>query len=279
MKQDSGVNAYSSREVVGLLPAGGQGKRIAPLPCSKELFPVGFRPTDDGQSLRPKAVCHYLLEKMRCAGVRKTYIILREGKWDIPTFLGDGSFFDMHFAYLMVNRPFGTPYTADQAYPFIQDAVVAFGFPDIIFQPDDAFVQLLNRQAATGADIVLGVFPAYSPEIMDMVDIDRDGRVLSMIKKPERTPLRYAWIFAVWTPMFTRYQHEFLQKRSIPDLAARTEPQEELTMGHVLQAAIRDGMHTRAVIFPDHSYLDIGTPDNLVKAVQGNAPQLNLPDV
>jgi len=269
----------TSREVVGLVPAGGLGKRIAPLPCSKELFPVGFRQTDDGQVMRPKAVCHYLLEKMSRAGVKKTYLVLREGKWDIPTYLGDGSLFDMHFAYLMVNVPFGTPYTADQAYPFVRDAIVAFGFPDIIFQPDDAFVQLLDRQTTTGADIVLGVFPAYSPEIMDMVDVDADGRVLSMIKKPERTPLRYAWIFAVWTPAFTEYQHEFLQKRSVLERAPQAEPQDELSMGHVLQAAIRDGIPTQAVIFPNHSYLDIGTPENLVKAVQGTAPQLNLPGV
>lgn len=270
---------HLSREVVGLFPAGGQGKRIAPLPCSKELFPVGFRQIDDEQGMRPKAVCHYLLEKMSRAGVKKTYIVLREGKWDIPTYLGDGSLFDMHFAYLMVNVPFGTPYTADQAYPFVRDAVVAFGFPDIIFQPDDAFVQLLHRQAATGADIVLGVFPAYSPEIMDMVDVDPDGKVLSMIKKPERTSLRYAWIFAVWTPAFTEYQHEFLQKRSMHQCAPEAEPQEELSMGHVLQAAIRDGIPTQAVVFSDHSYLDIGTPDNLVKAVQGIASQMNLPGV
>jgi len=270
---------HASHEVVGLVPAGGLGKRIAPLPCSKELFPVGFRQTDDGRGMRPKAVCHYLLEKMSRAGVKKTYLVLREGKWDIPTYLGDGSLFDMHFAYLMVNVPFGTPYTADQAYPFVRDAIVAFGFPDIIFQPDDAFVQLLDRQTTTGADIVLGVFPAYSPEIMDMVDVDADGRVLSMIKKPERTPLRYAWIFAVWTPAFTEYQHEFLQKRSVLERAPQAEPQDELSMGHVLQAAIRDGIPTQAVIFSNHSYLDIGTPENLVKAVQGTAPQLNLPGV
>jgi glucose-1-phosphate thymidylyltransferase len=266
-------------DIVGLMPAGGQAARIAPLPCSKELFPVGFRQADDEKGTRPKVVCHYLLEKMRRAGVKKTYIVLRAGKWDIPTYLGDGSLFDMHFAYLMMNVPFGTPYTADQAYPFIRDAIVAFGFPDIIFQPDDAFVQLLDCQSTTSADIVLGVFPAYSPEIMDMVDVEPDGRVVSIIKKPERTTLRYAWIFAVWTPTFTQYQHEFLHKGPMHECAPHAEPQEELSMGHVLQAAIRDGIQTQAVIFPHHSYLDIGTPDNLVKAVQGTAPQLNLPGV
>ena len=29
-------------DIVGVIPAAGRGKRIAPLPCSKELYPVGF---------------------------------------------------------------------------------------------------------------------------------------------------------------------------------------------------------------------------------------------
>ena len=63
---------------------------------------------------------------------------------------------NMQLAYLMMHLLFGVPYTLDQAYSFVQDALVAIGFPDIIFQPDDAFVRLLARQAATNADVVLG---------------------------------------------------------------------------------------------------------------------------
>ncbi len=33
-------------EVIGLIPAGGQAKRLSPLPCSKELYPIGFERTD-----------------------------------------------------------------------------------------------------------------------------------------------------------------------------------------------------------------------------------------
>lgn len=69
------------REVLGLIPAGGQATRIAPLPCSKELYPIGFRPVGEDCNLRPKVVCHYLLEKMRLAGVTKAYIVVGEGKW------------------------------------------------------------------------------------------------------------------------------------------------------------------------------------------------------
>ena len=139
-------------EVVGLVPAAGQAKRIAPLPGSKELFPIGVRPIGEQGELWPKVSCHYLLEKMYLAGNGKVYIILRKGKWGVPTYPGDGSMLNMHFTYLMVGLPYGTPFTLDQAYPFVQNTLVAFSFPDIIFDADDAFVRLLERQAETRAN-------------------------------------------------------------------------------------------------------------------------------
>jgi len=115
-------NRSMNREIIGLLPAGGRASRVAPLPCSKELYPVGFHSVGKDGSPRPKVVSHYLLEKMRLADVKKAYIILREGKWDIPTYFGDGKILDMHLAYLMMGLPFGVPYTLDQVYPFIKTA-------------------------------------------------------------------------------------------------------------------------------------------------------------
>ena len=132
-------------EVLGLIPAGGQATRLAPLPCSKELYPIGFHAIDGDGSVRPKPVCMYLLEKMRAAGVTRAYIVLRKGKWDIPAYLGDGSILNMHLAYLMMRSFFGVPYTSDQVRPFLQNALVAFGFLDIMFGSDDVFMQLLAR--------------------------------------------------------------------------------------------------------------------------------------
>ncbi len=76
------------RDVIGLLPARGEARRLAPLPCSKELYLVGFRSVDEGRSLRPKVACHYLLEKMRAAEITRAYIVLCDGNWDIPAISG-----------------------------------------------------------------------------------------------------------------------------------------------------------------------------------------------
>ena len=100
-----------TQEVIGLIPAGGQATRIAPLTCSKELYPIGFRPIEEDLGARPKVVSHYLLEKMRFAGISKAYIVLRPGNWDIPAYFGDGSMLKMRLAYLMLGPPFGVPFT------------------------------------------------------------------------------------------------------------------------------------------------------------------------
>lgn len=255
-----------------MLPAGGKATRIAPLPCSKELYPVGFRPVDQGRSLRPKVVCHYLLEKMRLAGALKAYVILRKGKWDIPAYLGDGTMLDMHLGYLILNLPFGVPFTLEQAYPFVQDAMVVFGFPDIVFHPDDAFVKLLDQQEKSDADIVLGLFPAHQPHKMDMVDLSAHGRVRKIVIKPVQTDLRYTWIIAVWTSTFTHFMHEYVMsmQRTIMKDKPGTDikEQKEIFLGDVIQAAIQDDLRIDTVLFPDGNYLDIGTPEDMAKIVQ-----------
>lgn len=254
------------QEVIGLIPAGGQATRIAPLPCSKELYPIGFRRVDKGSSLRPKVVCHYLLEKMQLAGITKAYIVLREGKWDIPAYLGDGKLLDMHLAYLIMDLPYGVPYTLDQAYPFVQDAIIALGFPDIIFQPEDAFVRLVVKQKESNADIVLGIFPTTHPHKTDMVELDDSGRIRSIQIKPTKTDLIYTWQIAVWTPAFTRFMHDYISDQQ--RIFENNKDIEELFVGDVIQAAMQNNMEIDTVIFKDGNALDIGTPEDLIKAVK-----------
>jgi glucose-1-phosphate thymidylyltransferase len=99
-------NKKDGREIIGLIPAAGEAKRIAPLPCSKEIYPVGFEIDKESKVQKPKSACEHLIQKMKHAGVSKVHIVLRKGKWDIPSYLGDGSQFGMHFAYLMMRLPF-----------------------------------------------------------------------------------------------------------------------------------------------------------------------------
>lgn len=255
---------YDQREqaVIGLIPAAGQATRLPALPCSKELYPIGFQHDDAAAQPRPKVVCEYLLDKMRRAAIRNVYIILRPDKWDIPAYFRDGATLDLHIAYLMMNLPFGAPYTLDQAYPFVRHSLVALGFPDILFSPDDAYEQLLAKQKTSNADVILGLFPTDRPEKVDMVDVGPDGKVRQIVIKPQETSLRWSWGIAVWTPAFTHYMHEYVVC-SKESAAERPEP----FVGDIVQAAIQEGLRVEAVQVSKKPYLDIGTPDDLKKAV------------
>lgn len=258
-------------EIVGLIPAAGKAKRISPIPCSKELFPVGLK-TNNQKDCRIKVVSHFLLDKMKRAGASKGFIILREGKWDIPAYWGDGEMVEMPLAYLMMGLPYGVPYTLDQAYPFVKDKLVLFGFPDIIFKPDDAFVRLCAKLQGADTELVLGLFPAHQPQKMDMVELDGGDRVRNIHIKPQQTSLRYTWIIAVWRPRFTQFMHDYIgsnlpayEKEKVNGFHPEDQ---ELHLGHVIQAAIDQDIGTDTIIFEQGTYLDIGTPEDLAKAVK-----------
>lgn len=257
---------------IGLIPAGGLAERIAPLPCSKEVFPVGFHSDSIDQELRPKVICQYLLESMQAAGVEDVFIILRKGKWDIPEYLGDGKRIGIPIGYLIMDLPFGAPFTLDQAYPFVKDAMIFLGFPDILFKPIDALKMVSTRQRETNADVVMGLFPADNPRKTDMVEFEPGGRVQRIDIKPSVTELKYTWIIAVWTPRFTEFIHEFVtdfrKKESLQEDARSGKKYKEYHIGEVLQEAININMSVNSIIIEKGRYIDIGTPRDLRRAVR-----------
>lgn len=259
------------KEVVAVLPAAGRSRRLAPLPCSKEILPVGLGAISGCDGKGPKVVSHYLLECLQQAGVHKGYVVIRQGKWDIPAYWGDGGRLGMDLAYVVIEDSSGPPDTIDRAYPFVRDKIVAFGFPDIIFRPTDVFAKLLARIGRRSVDVVLGIFPAHDSKAMDMIDIDARGRVCALELKPRKTRLQYAWLCAVWTPVFTIFLHEFLRSTKRKPSArfiknCRIDPQGDIPVGAVLQAALRARLKVEAVTFPAGRYIDIGTPEGLTKA-------------
>ncbi len=249
---------------MGILPAAGLGSRLSPLPCSKELFPVGFEAHPEHGSQHPKVVSQYLLEHMRRAGARQVYFILRKGKWDIPDYYGDGSQLGLQLAYLIMQKPYGSPFSVDQAYPFVRRQRVVFGFPDILFEPENAFERLLQRKEQTGADVVLGCFNVPYPHKWDMVELQESGEVKTILPKPATSDLRHGWAIACWGPRFTEFMHtHLLQVEEQLYTSGR-----ELSVGEVVQAAIHAGLLVQSEVFENGTSLDVGTPEDLQQAIR-----------
>jgi glucose-1-phosphate thymidylyltransferase len=244
--------------IAGLIPAGGAARRLGKVPCSKEVFPVVNR---NGEV---RVTASNLISYFRKAGISNIYFIISKGKWDIPDYFGDGTGYGVNISYLITNLPYGTPFTLDQAFPFVNDKIVALGYPDLIVHPEDAFETLINRFKGSNADIFLGVVPSSEYLKSDMLEFNEEGLIRNVIIKQNRPDLKYSWFGALWKPAFTEFMHEFLQHfiKDHPDgnFKAPDGIIRELYVGDVFQAAISKGIKVDYHIFPEGSYLDLGTP-------------------
>lgn len=249
--ENSGPSAY-----VGLVPAAGVGSRLPGRELSKEMLPVG------GGSDAGSPVISHLLECMHQAGVHNVTIVLRESKKDIRDYLAGDEWNHMTFEFRATPGTSGVPETAALGLEKVENCNIAFGFPDILFEPPNAFRRMMDRLDAGNADVVLGLFPTPNSAKMDMVDTDRDGNVIDIEIKPEETRLDYTWILAVWGPSFSAYLCDLV--RDAPsELNGKSG---DVHLGHIFLRAIADGLQINSMSFPAGRSLDIGTPDDLERA-------------
>lgn len=250
------------RTLVGLVPAAGQAKRISPLPCSKELFPVGFHDlTVHGiPREQPKVVSQYLLENMALAGAKKIYLIINKSKTDILQYYGTGAQLGLSIAYLIVENLGGMPYTLNQAEPWLEEETILFGMPDSIIEPQEVYVHLLEHHWSGSFDLTLGLFLTDTPQCFGMVAMGLDRQVLYIVDKPQDSDLHYMWGVACWSPQFTSFLAYYL--------STLNSDVNEVVLGDVFQAAIEHGLRVGSVPFDRGSYLDIGTSQGLKRAIQ-----------
>jgi glucose-1-phosphate thymidylyltransferase len=250
-------------EIIGLVPAAGIASRLGKLPYSKEVMPIPSK-VEKISVLSENLVRYY-----RLAGILNLYFIIRKGKWDIPEYYGDGSTFGVNIGYLMMNLPFGTPFTISQAYPFTGDKIVALGFPDIIFEPEDAFEKLKTRFLESDAGIILGIVPSEHYLRSDMIEFEGDGNIKDIVIKQNRPDLKHSWFGALWRPEFSLFMKDHLGKVLSQDKEGRIAMADgttrELYMGDIIREAIISGMKTDYILFGDGYYRDMGTWEELHK--------------
>lgn len=238
--------------VVGVVPMAGRGTRLGTLPFSKELYPVGWDPA--GNAI---VVSRNVLAQVRRAGARTTFLVLRQGKWDIPAYYRDGpERAGLHLAYLLARLPFGVPFSLDSARPFTDGCIVAMGFPDILVDPPDALAQVVQTHRATDADVVLGLFPWTTPPTDDLVTTGTDGRVVRYYGDPSPGEHGMTWAVMTWGRRFGGLMHDVGEDW----LAGGHGEGHELRLGAVLEAAVSEGLVVQSRSFPHGRMVDIGSP-------------------
>ncbi len=239
-----------------MIPAAGYAHRLGTPESSKELLPVYGRSASDGEPVAPVCLC--LLDAMRQAGIRSAHVVSRPGKEDIRQRLGDGAGLDMQIEHSSIGTSRGPADTIDHVFPAVRDAIVAVGFPDVLFEPLDVFTSLLGQLEQRGADVVLGLFPSDAGGL-DRVHRDATGRVTRIEFDPPSGDSYDTWCLAIWTPRFTDLLHRLAT-------APEAEVRGEMILGRILEAGLAEGLVIEAVRPPNAWFIDVGSPAGLLKA-------------
>lgn len=236
------------RELVGLIPAAGQGTRLG-LPFPKELWPL---PVQEGYV----PVAFRSVEILLAAGVTRIVIVTSPEKSAIMRYFGDGSRFGAEFIYMCQEasprggKSAGLAEALDSSYPVTAKKHVAFVMPDTYVHPTNSVKQLLS--GTDGADLVLGLFPTDKPHKFGMVRTN-GNRAAEIIDKPSQTDLKLMWGIIVWSPRFSDHFRACMQGDA-PDFAT------------VMNRAITGRLDVRAVEIESGHYIDFGTYDDLLQA-------------
>lgn len=247
----------SEPQIVGIVPAAGEARRLGRLPCSKELLPVA--PAPPGGSGAVEVAIESLLSRFAAAGIPRAYVVMDGSKGDLPRYLaepGRGPSRRPALAFLSVTASPSLVHSLDRAHPFLAPEPapwVALGFPDVIFEPVDAFRHLIERRRRTGAPLVLGLFPADDPGSTDMVETDSAGAVRRIEVRPRASELRFNWLIALWDRRFTEHLHRYVDEADAPGSG-------ELELGYVFARAVAEGMEVQSVAFPEGRFRDLGSP-------------------